>query len=58
MKIFNSLIYQHYNLGIVDIFKKKFKYEQCTTKLTLYDDLIKHMHHELDAHVIKFSDNF
>ena len=36
----------------MDIFKKKFKCEQCTTKFTLYEDLIKHMRHDHHHHEI------
>jgi uncharacterized Zn finger protein len=35
------------------LFKKKFKCEQCITKLTSYDDLIKHMRREHHHEIVK-----
>lgn len=43
----------YHNSSIVDLFKKKFKCEQCTMKLTSYDDLIKHARHEHHHEIIK-----
>ena len=37
----------------MDLFKKKFKCEQCETKFTSYDDLIKHMRHEHHHEIVK-----
>lgn len=37
----------------MDIFKKKFKCEQCTTKFISYEDLINHMRHEHHHEIVK-----
>jgi hypothetical protein len=37
----------------VDLFKKKFKCDQCTKNFSDYDDLIKHARHEHHHEIIK-----
>ena len=37
----------------MDLFKKKVKCEQCTTKFALYDDFIKHMRHDHHHEIVK-----
>ena len=49
----DSLIILQPNSIGMDIFKKKFKCDQCSTKFTVYDDLIKHARHEHHHDIVK-----
>ena len=37
----------------LDLFKKKFKCDQCSVKFTVYDDLIKHARHDHHHDIVK-----
>ena len=40
-------------LLLLDLFKKKFKCDQCDVKFTVYDDLIKHARHDHHHDIVK-----
>ncbi len=47
------LLVRHISSLTLDLFKKKFKCEQCNTKFTVYEDLIKHARHEHHHDIVK-----
>jgi len=47
------LLVRHISSLTLDLFKKKFKCEQCDTKFTVYEDLIKHARHEHHHDIVK-----